>query len=37
MDRTRERGNLASGLLIAAIAIGVFGLTFFVTLLYING
>jgi hypothetical protein len=37
MDRTRAWENIGTGLLIAAIAIGVFGLTFFVTLLYING
>jgi hypothetical protein len=36
VDRTRAKSNIASGLLIGAIAIGVFGLVFFVSLLYIH-
>jgi hypothetical protein len=35
VDRTRARSNIAAGLLTAAIALGVFGLTFFAALLYI--
>jgi hypothetical protein len=35
VDRTRAWSNVASGLLIASIAIGVFGLAFVAALLYI--
>lgn len=35
MDRTRERANITSGLRIGAIALLVFGLAFYVTILYI--
>jgi hypothetical protein len=37
MDRTRARQNIGAGLLTAAIAIGLFGLVFVISLLYING
>jgi hypothetical protein len=36
VDRTRAWGNIASGLLIGGIAIAVFGLGFFISLLYIH-
>ncbi len=35
MDRTRARSNIASGLKVASIALLVFGLAFYVTVLYI--
>jgi hypothetical protein len=35
VDRTRARSNIATGLVAAAIAIGVFGLAFFAALVYI--
>ena len=35
MDRERARGNIKSGLLAASIALFVFGLAFYVTVLYI--
>jgi hypothetical protein len=35
VDRTRAWSNLAAGLLAGAIAIGLFGLTFFAALLYL--
>ncbi len=36
MDRTRASSTLGSGLVTAAIAIGVFGFTFFVAIVYIG-
>jgi hypothetical protein len=36
MDRGRAVQNVKSGLLAAAIAVGCFGLTFIVALLYIS-
>ena len=36
MDRTRAASNLTSALIVAAIAVGVFGLTFFAAILYIG-
>jgi hypothetical protein len=36
VDRTRAKSNIAAGLLVASIAIGLFGLTFFAALLYIH-
>jgi hypothetical protein len=36
VDRTRARSNIAGGLLTAAVAVGVFGLTFLAALLYIH-
>jgi hypothetical protein len=36
VDRTRAASNLGSGLLTAAIALAVFGLTFFLTIVYIG-
>jgi len=36
VDRTRATGYIGSGLLIAAIALGVFALTFLVAILYIG-
>jgi hypothetical protein len=36
VDRTRAKSNITSGLLIGAIAIGVFGLGFLVSALYIH-
>ncbi len=36
MDRTRARGNITSGLKVGAIALVVFGLAFYVTVLYIQ-
>jgi hypothetical protein len=35
MDRRIAQRNLKSGLLAAALALGVFGLTFFAAILYI--
>ena len=35
MDRTRARSNIASGLKVASVALLVFGLAFYVTVLYI--
>lgn len=35
MDRTRTRANITSGLMVGAIALLVFGLAFYVTVLYI--
>lgn len=35
MDRTRARANLRAGLWAGALALFVFGLTFYVTILYI--
>jgi hypothetical protein len=35
VDRTRARKNISSGLLTATIALFVFGLAFYVTVLYI--
>ena len=35
MDRTRARKNISRGLLTAALALFVFGLAFYVTVLYI--
>ncbi len=36
MDRTRAKDNIGAGLLAASIALGVFGLTFFVAIVYIG-
>jgi hypothetical protein len=36
MDRTRASSNLSVALLTAAIAIGVFGLAFLITIIYIG-
>jgi hypothetical protein len=36
MDRRSAQRNLKSGLLAAALALGVFGLTFFAAILYIG-
>jgi hypothetical protein len=36
MDRTRAAGNIGSGLLAASIALGVFGLCFFIAIVYIG-
>jgi hypothetical protein len=36
MDRRIAQRNLKSGLLAAALALGVFGLTFFAAILYIG-
>ncbi len=36
MDRTRARANITSGLKVAAISLLVFGLAFYVTILYIQ-
>jgi hypothetical protein len=36
VDRTRAWSNIASGLLIAGLAIGIFGLGFVISLLYLN-
>jgi hypothetical protein len=36
MDRRLASSNLRSGLAAAAIAIGIFGLTFFAAILYIG-
>ena len=35
MDRTRARANITSGLKVGAVALLVFGLAFYVTILYI--
>jgi hypothetical protein len=35
VDRERARGNIGSGLLLATIAMFVFGLAFYVTILYL--
>jgi hypothetical protein len=35
VDRNRARANIRAGLLTACIALFVFGLTFYVTVLYI--
>ena len=36
MDRSRASGNIASGLAAAAIALAIFGLTFWVAVIYIG-
>jgi hypothetical protein len=36
MDRTRATSNLVSALITSAIAVGLFGLTFFVAIVYIG-
>ena len=36
MDRRLAWGNIKAGLLAAAIAVGVFGLSFFAAILYIG-
>lgn len=36
MDRRLAQRNLKAGLLAAALALGVFGLTFFIAILYIG-
>ena len=36
MDRNRASGNIGAGLLYGAIALGVFGLTFFAAIVYIG-
>jgi hypothetical protein len=36
VDRTRASSLLGSGLVTAAIAIGAFGLTFFIAIVYIG-
>ena len=36
MDRTRAQANIVSALTTAAIAVGVFGLTFVVAIIYIG-
>ncbi len=36
MDRTRASSNVGSGLLTAAIALAIFGLAFFVAIVYIG-
>jgi hypothetical protein len=36
MDRNRAQTNISAGLLTAALAIGVFGLTFFAAIIYIG-
>jgi hypothetical protein len=36
VDRTRAKDNIAAGLVAASIAIGVFGLTFLVAIIYIG-
>jgi hypothetical protein len=35
MDRDRARANIKSGMLYASVALFVFGLAFYVTILYI--
>lgn len=36
MDRDRAAGNMGTGMIAAAIALAVFGLTFFVAVVYIG-
>jgi hypothetical protein len=36
MDRLRAASNIGSGLTAAAIAVGVFGLCFFIAIVYIG-
>jgi hypothetical protein len=36
VDRTRASSNIGAGLLTASIAIGVFGLCFFIAIVYIG-
>jgi hypothetical protein len=36
MDRERARANIKSGMVYASLAMFVFGLAFYVTILYIN-
>jgi hypothetical protein len=36
MDRNRAAGNIGAGLLAASLAIGVFGLSFIVAIVYIG-
>lgn len=36
MDRERARANIGSGLLLATLALFVFGLAFYVTILYLG-
>ncbi len=36
MDRNRARANIRSGLMAGGIALAVFGLAFYVTILYIS-
>jgi hypothetical protein len=36
VDRVRASSNLVSALITAAIAVGLFGLTFFVAIVYIG-
>jgi len=36
MDRTRAEGNIVAALATAGIALGVFGLTFLIAIIYIG-
>ncbi len=36
MDRNRAGGNIGEGLLVAAVALGIFALTFVVAIIYIG-
>ena len=36
MDRTRVASNLGSGLLVASVALAIFGLAFVVAIIYIG-
>jgi hypothetical protein len=36
VDRSRAAGNIGAGLLAASIALGVFGLCFFIAIVYIG-
>jgi hypothetical protein len=36
MDRTRATSNLGAGLLIAGLALAIFGLTFLLAIIYIG-
>jgi hypothetical protein len=36
MDRRRAQSSISAGLLAASLAVGVFGLTFFVAIVYIG-
>jgi hypothetical protein len=37
MDRNRANGNIRAGFGAAALALGIFALTFYVALLYVGG
>jgi len=36
VDRTRAQGNIISALATAAVALGIFGLTFVIAIIYIG-